>query len=255
MESNYDIKNLIKRYRDGDKKAKDIIVENNVRLVWSVVKRFEGRRAEKEDLFQVGCIGLIKAIHKFDFNYEVQFSTYAVPLIIGEIKRFLRDDGMIKVSRALKELNIKIIREREIFIRKSGREPGVSELSEKLDVSAEEVIAAIESSREHESLFSPVAGAGNKANQEILLIDKISEMKTNGDGEVDSEEALNKIMIADSLKVLEEREKQVIFLRYYRGKTQSQISRLLGISQAHVSRVEHKALKQIKNNLEADKSG
>ena len=169
---------LIRKSHDGDKKAREELVEKNIGLIWCVVKRFYGRGAEPEDLFQIGSIGLLKAIDKFDFSYEVQFSTYAVPMISGEIRRFLRDDGMIKVSRSLRELSYKSLQAREKMTRILGREPTLKELSEELQIDCEEIVQAMESSVEVESIYKPIH---QKEGSEILLMDKLEE-KPSGDG-------------------------------------------------------------------------
>ena len=185
---------LIRKSHDGDKKAREELVEKNIGLIWCVVKRFYGRGAEPEDLFQIGSIGLLKAIDKFDLSYEVQFSTYAVPMISGEIRRFLRDDGMIKVSRSLRELSYKSLQAREKMTRILGREPTLKELSEELQIDCEEIVQAMESSVEVESIYKPIH---QKEGSEILLMDKLEEKDRQ------EEKVLDRIVLKEVLETLE----------------------------------------------------
>ncbi|HEX9062397.1 MAG TPA: RNA polymerase sporulation sigma factor SigF [Clostridia bacterium] len=232
---------LIDRAKNGDKLAQSIMVENNVGLVWSIVKRFQNRGYETEDLFQIGSIGLLKAVKKFDSSFGVKFSTYAVPMIIGEIKRFLRDDGIIKVSRSLKELNGKIRATKEIMIKELGREPSVNELSEHMGIAAEELVMAMEASNAPESLYNTVM-EGDSAP--VLLIDRI-----DSEGNGDEPDMIDRIALRQILETLKPREKQIIVLRYFSEKTQAQIAKLLGISQVQVSRIEKKVLQDIRNKI------
>jgi RNA polymerase sporulation-specific sigma factor len=236
-----DTTELILLAREGDRLAQSKLVENNIGLVWSIVRRFQNRGHETEDLFQIGCIGLIKAINKFDTTYDVRFSTYAVPMIIGEIKRFLRDDGIIKVSRSLKEVSNKVRIIKEILVRELGREPSVSELAQRLDIPMEELVMAIEAGHSPESLFSPV-NEGN--NTSLLLIDKLND--SCNDDEMD---IIDRIALREVMDTLKPREKQIIILRYFKEKTQVQIARMLGISQVQVSRIEKKILEDIRNRI------
>lgn len=228
---------LIKKSHEGDERARARLVEENAGLVWCVVKRFQNRGVETEDLFQIGNIGLIKAIDKFDMSYEVKFSTYAVPMISGEIRRFLRDDGMIKVSRSLKELAYKTQRAREHMIKRLGREPDLNELSEELQVDREEIVQAMEASADVESIYKPIH---SNEGSEILLVDKLEEKETHEDKLID------RIVVGEVLETLEKKERQIIYLRYFAGKTQSDIGKMLGISQVQVSRMEKKILEQLK---------
>ena len=234
---------LIMNAKAGDKQAQAILVEKNVGLVWSIVKRFQNRGYEVDDLFQIGSIGLIKAISKFDGAYNVKFSTYAVPMIIGEIKRFIRDDGIIKVSRSLKEISSKARITKEIMSKELGREPSINELALRMNVSSEDLVMAFEAGCTPESLYSTI---GEGDNSPILLIDRI-----NGDNnsEVD---LIDKIAIRQILDTLDTRERQIIILRYFKEKTQVQIAKLLGISQVQVSRIEKKILKDIKIKMIAN---
>ncbi|PQQ68412.1 RNA polymerase sporulation sigma factor SigF [Acetivibrio saccincola] len=229
---------LIKKAKKGDKEVQSVLVEKNIGLVWSIVKRFQNRGYEPEDIFQIGCIGLIKAINKFDDSFNVKFSTYAVPMIIGEIKRFIRDDGMIKVSRSLKELANKTRITKEIMTKELGREPSISEISNHLKIPKEEIVMALEASYTPESLYSTV---GEGENSSMLLIDRIDNERS--DNELD---LVDKIDLRNVLETLKPREKQIIILRYYKEKTQSQIAKMLGISQVQVSRIEKKILEEIR---------
>ena len=197
---------LIKRSHEGDEKARTQLVEENVGLVWCVVKRFYGRGTEPEDLFQIGSIGLLKAIDKFDLSYDVKFSTYAVPMISGEIKRFLRDDGMIKVSRSLKELSYRAYLAKEEMKERLNREPTVEELAEKLEVEKEELAMALESGGEVESLHKPIY---QKDGNEIQLMDKLEEK------EEQEEKILNHMLLQQLLEQLKKEERQLIYMRIF----------------------------------------
>lgn len=228
---------LIKRSHEGDKEAKEQLVEENVGLVWCVVKRFYGRGVETEDLFQIGSIGLLKAIDKFELSYDVKFSTYAVPMIVGEIKRFLRDDGMIKVSRSLKEIAGKAYRAAELLEKKLGREATISEISDEIGVSVEELAMAMESGAQVESLQQIVYHGDNN---DISLIDRV-EVEENR-----SEKIVDKIFLADILQNLDKEDRELLYKRYFQDKTQSVIAGEMGISQVQVSRLEKRILKKIR---------
>ena len=232
-----DIKNALQ----GDKEALEILVKNNSGLVWSIVKRFLQRGYEADDLYQIGCIGLIKAIKRFDINFEVQLSTYAVPYILGEIKRFIRDDGMIRVSRSIKETAIKIKRLQDEYIKTNGKEITILEIAEKLKISKEEVAAALDSIAPVESIYKEDSSSDNGR----YLIDKIATSKD------EASIISNKITIQEMIKKLDDREKEVILLRYYKEKTQVQVGKILGISQVQVSRIEKKVLEKMKLKMEA----
>lgn len=231
---------LIKKSHQGDEKARAQLVEENAGLVWCIVKRFYNRGAEAEDLFQVGNIGLLKAIDKFDMSYEVKFSTYAVPMISGEIKRFLRDDGMIKVSRSLKELSYKAYLCQEKLQEALGREPTITEIAEYLEVDREELTMALDASGDIESLHKPIY---QKEGQEIRLMDKLPE-KEGGE-----EKILNHMLLLQLLEYLNKDERQLIYLRYFANQTQSQVGQELGISQVQVSRLEKKILKRLRERI------
>lgn len=231
---------LIQKSHNGDEEARARLVEENTGLVWCVAKRFYNRGVEMEDLFQIGNIGLLKAIDKFDLSYDVKFSTYAVPMISGEIKRFLRDDGMIKVSRSLKELAYKAYLCREELQEKLGREPTVLELAKYLCVEPEELMAALDASSEVESLHKPIYQSDG---QEISLMERIPQ---KGEPE---EEVLDHLLLKELLGGLEKEERQLIYLRYFADQTQSQIGEELGISQVQVSRLEKKILKSMRERI------
>ena len=232
---------LIRKSHDGDEEARVQLVEENVGLVWCVVRRFYGRGVEPDDLFQIGSIGLLKAIDKFDLSYDVRFSTYAVPMISGEIKRFLRDDGMIKVSRSLKELSYKAYQEREKMQETLFREPTLEELAEKLQVDKEELVMALDSGNEVESLYKPVY---QKDGNEVALMDKLEEK------EEQEEKILNRLLLKQLLEGLEKEARQLIYLRYFANKTQTEVGKELGISQVQVSRMEKKILKSLRGKMD-----
>lgn len=231
---------LIMKSHEGDEAARAQLVEENIGLVRCIVKRFYGRGAEMEDLFQIGSIGLLKAIDKFNLEYEVKFSTYAVPMISGEIRRFLRDDGMIKVSRTLKELSYKAYLAREKFQEKHGREPILAELAGILSVTEEELVMAMESAGEVQSIYKPVY---QKDGNEIRILDKLVEK------EEQEEKILNKMMLANLLGGLGREERQLIYMRYFKNQTQSQIGKALGISQVQVSRMEKRILQNLRKQM------
>lgn len=233
---------LIERSHHGDKRAREQLVEENMGLVWSIVKRFSGRGTDMEDLFQIGAMGLIKAIDKFDTSFEVKFSTYAVPMISGEIKRFLRDDGMVKVSRTLKENCWKIKRETEQFRQQKGREPTMEELSALTELPPEEIAMALESSAEVESIYKTIP---QKDGSEICLLDRM-ENQAQGSG---MQQLLNKVVLEQLLSELPDTERKLIIMRYLQEKTQSEVARVLGVSQVQVSRLEKRILKQMREKL------
>ena len=231
---------LIERAHQGDKEARDLIFQENIGLVWSIVKRFQNRGVDLEDLFQIGSIGLLKAVDKFDTSYEVKFSTYAVPMISGEIKRFLRDDGMIKVSRSLKETCYKAYLAREKLEKKMGRDPQIQEMAKEIGIPEEELIQALDSSAEIESLQKTIyRGEGN----DICLLDKLEEKRDR------QEESLNRTLLEEILGSLSPQERQLIYMRYFQERTQTEIAGELGISQVQVSRMEKKILKRLREQI------
>src|SRR5690625_474454 len=237
MLSNDQVRELILRSQEGDKKARDLLVEKNVRLVWSVVQRFINRGYDPEDLFQIGSIGLIKSIDKFDLSYDVRFSTYAVPMIIGEIQRFIRDDGTIKVSRSIKELGNKIRIKKEELTKTFNRSPTVQEVADALNITPEDVAQAQDAIKYPHSIHETVYENGGES---ITLLDQIAD---------DDKEWFNKLTLEEAIRSLEERERLIIYLRYYKDKTQSQVAERLGISQVQVSRLEKKILKEMKEKI------
>ncbi|HIX15790.1 MAG TPA: RNA polymerase sporulation sigma factor SigF [Candidatus Hungatella pullicola] len=231
---------LIEKAHQGDKEARDRLVTENMGLVWSIVRRFMGRGYEPDDLFQIGTIGLMKAIDKFDLAFDVKFSTYAVPMITGEIKRFLRDDGMIKVSRSIKEMGMRAKQAKEELSKKLGREPTLEEIASRLGVSCEEVAASLEAGAEVESLYRC---ASKNEDGNLLLIDRLVEENSA------QEDLLNRLVLKDLLEGLDKKDREIILRRYYGNETQSQIAKRLGISQVQVSRLEKKILRQMKEKL------
>jgi RNA polymerase sporulation-specific sigma factor len=233
-----EIKNLIQRSQHGDKEARDLIVQRNIRLVWSVVQRFLNRGYESDDLFQIGCIGLLKSVDKFDLSYDVKFSTYAVPMIIGEIQRFIRDDGTVKVSRSLKEMGNKVRKKKDELSKTLGRNPTVNELAAALEISQEDVVMSQEAIRSPSSIHETVY---ENDGDPITLLDQIS----------DKEETkwFDKIALRDAVGHLQERERLIVYLRYFKDQTQSEVAKRLGISQVQVSRLEKKILNDIKGQM------
>lgn len=231
---------LIEQARSGDKVALDKITEINLPLVSSICKKFLNRGYEYDDIFQIGCIGLIKAVNNFDAKFNVRFSTYAVPMIMGEIKRFLRDDGMIKVSRSLKSTAKEIHYAKEELCNKLGKEPTLEELSEYTKISKEDIIFALESSVGPQYLYDTIH---QDDGSPVLLIDKLS------DNYQESDNLIDKIALKDLLYSLDEKSRQVIMLRYFKDKTQVQVAKVLGISQVQVSRIEKRVLLKLKEKL------
>lgn len=225
--------------QNKSKQALEKIVQANTGLIWSIVKRFSGRGHSSEDLYQIGCIGLIKAIQRFDTNYNVRISTYAVPYILGEIKRFIRDDGIIKVSRSIKELATKINELQRQHINKTGEELQIHELAEKLKVSKEEIVVALDSIRKPESI-------DEELYDETRGETKISRISSNID---ETGNIVNKICIQELISSLNDREKQIIILRYFKGRTQTEVAERLGITQVQVSRLEKKILTEMRSKI------
>jgi RNA polymerase sporulation-specific sigma factor len=231
---------LIVRAQSGDNDAAEQLIKENSGLVWSVVKKFAKRGYEPDDLYQIGAIGLLKCIRKFDLSFEVKFSTYAIPMIIGEIKRFLRDDGMIKVSRPMKELATKARYTTEMLTAKFGRSPSINELANEIGVSTEDLIVATEASHDVESLHATIyQGDGSP----IFLIDKVAQTSDN------NEQNINILALKQLIERLKPKERQVIVLRYFRDKTQMEVAKAIGVSQVQVSRIEKKVLQSLKNAL------
>jgi RNA polymerase sporulation-specific sigma factor len=236
----HEVKELIKRSHEGDQEARDLIVQKNMRLVWSVVQRFLNRGYEPDDLFQIGSIGLLKSVDKFDLSYDVKFSTYAVPMIIGEIQRFIRDDGTVKVSRSLKEMANKIRKAKDELSKNYGRVPTVNELAEYLQLTPEEIILAQEASRTPSSIHETVY---ENDGDPITLLDQID----NGE----EGRWFDKIALKEAIRELDDRERLIVYLRYYKDQTQSEVAIRLGISQVQVSRLEKKILQQMKTRMDS----
>lgn len=227
---------LIKRAHNGDKAARDEMIQGNLKLVLSVIQRFSNRGEPLDDLFQVGCMGLIKAIDNFNTDLQVRFSTYAVPMIIGEVRRYLRDNNSVRVSRSLRDTAYKAIQVRERLSNELNREPRVEEIAKELDINKEDVVIALEAIVEPVSLYEPVYNEGGDA---IYVMDQIGDRNT-------PDRWMDEIMIRDSIKKLSQREKNILNLRFMLGKTQTEVAKEIGISQAQVSRLEKSALKRIK---------
>ncbi len=230
---------LLRRIKAGDKKAKDQFVEGNLRLVLSIVQRFAGRGECMDDLFQVGCIGLIKSIDNFDLSLGLRFSTYGVPMILGEIRRYLRDNNMVRVSRATRDLAYRALTTKEKLANEKNREPNVAEIAKEMGVKKEEVVMALDAIVDPISLFDPVYSDGNDA---IYVMDQVSD----GRG---GEDWLDELLIKDAINNLPAREKNIIELRFLEGKTQMEVAEEVGISQAQVSRLEKGAMERIKGQL------
>ena len=233
-----EVKRLIALSQSGDELAKETLVQSNIRLVWSVVQRFLNRGYDPEVLFQIGCIGLLKSVDKFGLSYDVKFSTYAVPMIIGEIQRFLRDDGTVKVSRSLKEMANKVRKMKDELSKQLGRLPTINEVAERLGVTPEDVVFAQEANKPPSSIHETVF---ENDGDPITLMDQIAD---------DSQEKwFDNLALSEAIETLTERERLIVYLRYYRDQTQSEVASRLGISQVQVSRLEKKILKTIKEQI------
>ncbi len=232
----------IEKAQNGNKEEMTKLIEDNSGLVWSIVRRFSGRGYEIEDLYQIGCIGLIKAIQRFDTSFEVRLSTYAVPYILGEIKRYIRDDGPIKVSRSIRELNAKIVELQKEYFNKYGKEISLEEIAKDLRTSKEEITMAMDSTRPVDSI-EDAKYRDNKTDKTISILENIST------GRDEQTEITNKIAIKNLINELNKQEKEIIMLRYYKQKTQMQVSKILGITQVQVSRIERKVLDNMRRKL------
>ncbi len=231
---------LLLKSKQGDLKSREKLIDGNLRLVLSIIQRFSSRKENMDDLFQVGCIGLIKAIDNFNTDLEVKFSTYAVPMIIGEVRRYLRDNNSIRVSRSVRDLAYKALQTREELTRESFSEPTVDQIAEKLNEKKEAVVSALEAISEPVSLYEPVF---NDSGDSLFIMDQIRD--TSSDDELWIED----IALKEAMKTLNEREKKIIDMRFYAGKTQSEIASEIGISQAQVSRLEKCALERLKKQI------
>ncbi len=241
MQEDYANNNLdVIEAQAGNQEAMQRLIDRNKGLIWSIVKRFQDRGYELEDLYQVAVMGFIKCIKRFDSSFEVQLTTYAVPYILGEVKRYLRDDGPVKISRSIKELAMKAFEAQKEYFRKTGKEMKIEKLAEALNTTKEELALAMEAFRPIESIYQP-AYEGDEEG--ICLLDKM-ECENN------QEEVIsNRICIQEALKNLKEQEKQIIVLRYYKGKTQTEVAKILGITQVQVSRIEKKSLERMRTKL------
>ncbi len=237
--SNDEKNDLLRKIKAGDKQAKERFIEGNLRLVLSIVQRFAGRGECMDDLFQVGCIGLIKSIDNFDLSLGLRFSTYGVPMILGEIRRYLRDNNMVRVSRATRDLAYRALTAKERLSNEKSREPTVAEIAAALEVRKEDVVMALEAIVDPISLFEPVYSDGNDA---IYVMDQVSDGRGGDDW-------LDELLIKDAINQLPDREKNIIELRFLEGKTQMEVAEEVGISQAQVSRLEKGAMERIKSQL------
>jgi len=237
---NSEMDELMIKIKQGDEAARELFIQANLRLVLSVVHRFGGRKESPDDLFQVGTIGLIKAINNFDTTLNVRFSTYAVPMIIGEIRRFLRDNNSVRVSRSIRDTAYRILQSREKLTLMNKVEPTLEEIAKDLDLKVREVAFALDSITEPVSLYDPVYSDGTET---VRVMDQIGDSKNNQD------EWIENFALKDALKKLNKREKQILLLRYYLGKTQMEVSNEVGISQAQVSRLEKTAIDNMRKNI------
>ena len=231
---------LLRRAKAGDQDARQQLIEGNLRLVLSVIQRFSSRGENADDLFQVGCVGLIKAIDNFDINQPVRFSTYGVPMIIGEIRRYLRDNSAIRVSRSMRDTAYKVLQVRDKYLAEHQREPTVEQIAKELDIPREEVVFAMDAIVDPVSLYEPVYADGGDP---ICVMDQVRDTRNTDEAWTD------RIALKDAMKRLDERERRILSLRFYEGKTQMEVSAEVGISQAQVSRLEKGAINTIKKNI------
>ena len=233
---------IIESAQNGNKEDMTKLIEDNNGLIWSIVRRFSGRGYDIEDIYQIGSIGFIKAIQRFDTSFAVRLSTYAVPYILGEIKRFIRDDGPIKVSRSIKELNMRITELQKEYFNKNGRDITLEEISKELKITKEEITMAIDSARPVDSIEN-AKYTDNKTDKTVSILEQIST------GKDEQNEITNKIVVKDLINELDTKEKEIIMLRYYKQKTQMQVSKIMGITQVQVSRLERKILNNMRRKL------
>ncbi|QWT55806.1 RNA polymerase sporulation sigma factor SigG [Christensenella sp. MSJ-20] len=239
--SNEEMKSLLLRIQSGDEPARETFIKGNLRLVLSVIQRFSNRKENVDDLFQVGCIGLIKAIDNFDLNQNVKFSTYAVPMIIGEIRRYLRDNNPIRISRSQRDLAYKALTARTQLIEQNGKEPTVEEIAARMELPVQDVVFALESIQDPISLFEPVYNTGGDTM--IYVMDQISDTR------IDDGNWLENIALGEAMERLSDREKNILYLRFFRGRTQMEVAEEIGISQAQVSRIEKTALGNMRKHF------
>ena len=231
---------LLRRTKQGDMAAREQLISGNLRLVLSVIQRFAGRGENADDLFQVGCIGLIKAIDNFNTNLNVMFSTYGVPMIVGEIRRYLRDNSAVRVSRSMRDTAYKVLQAREQYVAEHQREPSIEEISKKIGIRREDVVMALDAISDPVSLFEPVYSDGGDA---LCVMDQVRDVKNT------DESWLERIALREAIAALGERERKILDMRFFQGKTQMEVSAEVGISQAQVSRLEKNAIKQIRKSL------
>ena len=231
---------LLRRTKEGDMDAREKLIAGNLRLVLSVIQRFDRRGENVDDLFQVGCIGLIKAIDNFNIDLDVRFSTYGVPMIVGEIRRYLRDNSSVRVSRSMRDTAYKVLKVKERFLSEYQREPTLEEIAKELDAKREDIVFALEAITDPVSLYEPVYSDSGDA---VCVMDQVKDSKNT------DENWLNRIALRDAVDKLPEREKRILALRFFQGKTQMEVSTEVGISQAQVSRLEKSALEQIRKSL------
>ncbi|MBE6953762.1 MAG: RNA polymerase sporulation sigma factor SigG [Ruminococcaceae bacterium] len=237
---NEEIERLLRLTKNGDKAAREALISGNLRLVLSVIQRFTGRGEAPDDLFQVGCIGLMKAIDNFDITLDVRFSTYAVPMIIGELRRFLRDNSALRVSRSLRDTAYKALQIRERLTCEQKREPTIDEIAKLMEMKKEDVVFALDAISDPVSLFEPVYSDGNDT---VCVMDQVSDTENTDEAWIEH------VALNEAIDRLSEREKKILSMRFYDGKTQNEVSKAIGISQAQVSRLEKGALERIRKNL------
>ncbi len=237
---NEEMEELLRRTKQGDMAAREELIAGNLRLVLSVIQRFTNRGENVDDLFQVGCIGLIKAIDNFNIDLDVRFSTYGVPMIVGEIRRYLRDNSALRVSRSMRDTAYKVLQAKERFLAEHQREPSVEEIARELDIKREDVVFALDAIADPVSLYEPVYSDGGDT---ICVMDQVKDSKNT------DESWLEQIALKEAIARLSERERHILSLRFFQGKTQMEVSAEVGISQAQVSRLEKNAINQIKKNL------
>lgn len=237
---NEEMEELLRRTKQGDMEAREALIAGNLRLVLSVIQRFTNRGENVDDLFQVGCIGLIKAIDNFNVDLDVRFSTYGVPMIVGEIRRYLRDNSALRVSRSMRDTAYKVLQAKERFVAEHQREPSVEEIAKILDIKREEVVFALDAIADPVSLYEPVYSDGGDT---ICVMDQVKDSKNT------DESWLEQIALKEAIARLSDRERKILSLRFFQGKTQMEVSAEVGISQAQVSRLEKNAIHQIKKNL------
>ncbi|KAB3538577.1 RNA polymerase sporulation sigma factor SigG [Alkaliphilus pronyensis] len=238
--TNVQMRKLFDRINNGDNSAREEFIQGNLRLVLSVIQRFNNRGEHVDDLFQVGCIGLIKAIDNFDLTQNVRFSTYAVPMIIGEIRRYLRDNNSIRVSRSLRDTAYKALQIRDQLVNKNGKEPTITEIAEQLNVAREDIVFALDAIQDPVSLFEPIYHDSGDA---IFVMDQVSDEKSEDETWIDG------IALSEAMRRLNDREKLILSLRFFEGRTQMEVADEIGISQAQVSRLEKTALKHMKKYI------